>query len=525
MQVPTIVPSEPCKDKNVEACIDQAEGDATLIDAVADALVMPETFQPTCQLTFTPLVKGGLIAGVFGWYNVKEDPANPGKFLKPGANDYFAMFRSDGFKTGAELAAEQMGQKIVLDLEVERQAGRYKGGQIGFFLASDGANFDPVTHKLTGGNYLFHTQHALNKGGSDATPFYNVLTWESVAHENTFYFGWEDLPPGSPIDYDFDDWLFSVEGVQCGGGGQPCDTGKQGVCAAGVLQCKKGVIQCVQSIPEGAETCNALDDDCDGSVDNGENLCDADRICFRGQCVPRCGTGEFRCGSDAMCVDGLCVDKGCADVTCPEGQVCLAGQCADACTGITCPHDRVCRNGGCVDPCIGIECDPGFSCVLGVCSSCECSSCGDGQMCSAVNGTRLCVDNGCETMNCAAGQHCTAGACVDNCDGAVCPQGQTCTAGECVADGSEPNPGTGGSGTGGTDVVIGPLGGSSNSTGSTGGTSNGSGGKGGGNKLVPSEPACGCALPGAGGDARSALLLLTALAAFASRKRRGKRAA
>src|SRR5690349_347133 len=56
-----------CTDKNVEFCLDQQEGDPALIDAKADALVAPETFQPTCQLTFTPLVKGGAIAGVFGW--------------------------------------------------------------------------------------------------------------------------------------------------------------------------------------------------------------------------------------------------------------------------------------------------------------------------------------------------------------------------------------------------------------------------------------------------------------------------
>jgi hypothetical protein len=430
------------------------------------------------------------------------------------------MFTSDGFKTGAELAAEQMGQELVLDLEAERQAGRYKGGLIGFFLASGGATFDPTTHKLTGGTYLFHTQHALNQGSTATTPFYNVLTWESVAHENTFYFGWEDLPPGSPIDYDFDDWLFSVEGVQCGGGGQPCDTKEQGVCAAGVLQCKKGVIQCVQSIPAGAETCNALDDDCNGSVDDGDALCESNRICFRGQCVPRCGTGEFRCPSTAMCVEGLCVDKGCADVTCPDGQVCIGGECADACTGITCPHDRVCRNGGCVDPCIGIECDPGFSCVLGVCSSCECSSCGDGKVCDG----KLCVDTGCETMTCAAGQHCSMGACVDNCAGSVCPLGQSCTNGECIADGSVlPGGGSGGSG---GDVVIGPLGGSNNgSGGSTGGSNNGSGAKGGSQKLVPSEPACGCVLPGAGGDARSAVLLLAALALLAGRRKRQGKAA
>src|ERR1044071_4028948 len=75
-----------CSDKNVEHCVDGAEGDPSLINALTDAIVVPETFQPTCQLTFTPIIKGGTIRNIFGWYNVKEDPVNPGKFLKPSIN-------------------------------------------------------------------------------------------------------------------------------------------------------------------------------------------------------------------------------------------------------------------------------------------------------------------------------------------------------------------------------------------------------------------------------------------------------
>src|SRR6187551_1589108 len=104
-----------CTDKNVEVCIDQSEGDPTLIDAKADALVAPETFQPTCQLTFTPIVKGGAIADVFGWYNVKQDPTDPTKFIKPTQAELYGMFYATGFQTSAQLA----GKSVVLDLGVE----------------------------------------------------------------------------------------------------------------------------------------------------------------------------------------------------------------------------------------------------------------------------------------------------------------------------------------------------------------------------------------------------------------------
>lgn len=510
-----------CTDKNVEFCLDQQEGDPALIDAKADALVAPETFQPTCQLTFTPLVKGGAIAGVFGWYNVKPDPTDATKFLKPTQAELYGMFYANGFQTNAQLA----GKEIVLDLGVEAAAGRYKGGQIGFFLVStDGAiAINPTTHAVTGdAKFQFFTQHALNQGSSASQTFYNVLTWESVAKKNTFYFGWEDLPPNTAIDNDFDDWLFSVSGVQCGGGGQPCDTGNMGVCAAGVLQCKKSVITCVQTLAATDETCNALDDDCNGAVDDGDAICPEAQVCNRGVCVPKCGTGEFRCPGDSVCsTGGVCVDPACKDVECPEGKVCAGGDCVDSCTGIVCPHGRACRNGGCVDPCVGIECDDGFACVDGICTSCDCSACADGEVCAdapAVPGVKLCLDTGCEGKTCGANTHCAAGECVDDCDGTTCPQGQLCSGGECVADPNGPV------GTGGTNGVGGNfdpgIGGTITFGGSSNGTTGGKSSNGAGKPVTTDQKSCNCSVPGGSRAGGSAALVLAGMLALSRRRRR-----
>jgi MYXO-CTERM domain-containing protein len=505
-----------CTDKNVEICLDQAEGTPTNIDAVKDALIAPETFQPTCQLTFTPIVKGGSIYDVFGWYNVKKDAT--GAYMKPTQAELYGMFVTNDFKTSAQLA----GQKVVLDLGVEAAAGRYLGGEIGFFLVStsDVLSIDPTTHAVIGTiRFQFHTQHALNVGSMPGKTYYNVLTWESVANKNTFYFGWEDLPADQGGDNDFDDFLFSVSGVQCGGGGQPCDTGMQGVCAAGVLQCKKSVITCVQTLDAMPEMCNALDDDCDGTVDNGDGLCPEGDVCSRGACVPKCGTGEFRCKEGATCTaEGLCVDPLCKNVECPEGKVCSAGDCVDACTDIACPHGRTCRNGGCVDPCVGIQCDDGFACVLGICTSCECSACTDGTSCqpSVVNAdVKLCVETGCETKSCNAGTHCEAGDCVDNCKDAVCPEGQMCANGECIGDPKATGGSGGGSGviTGGTGIVI-ITGGTSNSSGSGTGAKNG----GNGTPVTTNQKSCNCTVPG-GSSGNAGALLLLALAGLARRRR------
>lgn len=522
-----------CSDKNVEFCVDESEGDAALIDVQKDALIAPEVFQPTCTLTFKPITKGGGDHVTFGWYNLKEDPANPGKFLKPSQEELYGMFLMPfGNRSGAQLA----GQEAMLDLAKEQAAGRYKGGQIGFFLAGDtdlsALSLDPTTHALTGKTLtrVFYTQHSLNPGSSGASTYYQVLTWQSVKFKNSFYFGWEDRQASSNADNDFDDLVFLVSGIQCTGGGEPCDTGKEGVCKDGTQQCVKGEISCVQNIQPSAEKCNALDDDCDGEVDNGDGLCEVGKVCDRGRCVPKCGTGEFRCALDLVCNDRrVCVEPACAKKDCPVGQVCHDGECIDSCKGVTCPYGEVCRNGGCVDPCQGVTCDDGYSCVLGVCRSCACTSCEGTQVCSKDN---VCVDSGCESQTCMAGSHCAAGTCVDDCAGAKCPPGQMCEAGACIVNmqvgGSG---GSGGGGGSGGDIVIIPNQPDPDTGGTTGSTDEpkaGNKGTGAGNgDDVPmlssgvdaGKSGCGCNIPsGRGGFASLASLLL--LGALGLRRRR-----
>jgi hypothetical protein len=51
------------------------------------------------------------------------------------------------------------------------------------------------------------------------------------------------------------------------GGGVACNSGQPGVCAAGTSVCRAGRVQCDANRAPGAEACNGLDDDCDGTVD------------------------------------------------------------------------------------------------------------------------------------------------------------------------------------------------------------------------------------------------------------------
>jgi len=448
-----------CADKNVQPCLDIAEGAAGSVDAQADALIAPETFSPTCALTFTPVVKGGLDALTFGWYNVQADPNDPTKTLKPAFHELYAMMSfTNVFMNSAQISAVPA---VTLDLVAEAAAGRYLGGEIGFFVANTGgsqAQINPETHQLiTTPGQIFYTEHAFNPGSGGAQTYYQVLTWQSVTVEHAFYFGWEDQPANNNGDNDFDDLLIQVSGIQCSGGGEACDTGMDGVCAEGTMQCARGALTCLPNVPASDETCNALDDDCDGDVDEGDGLCQDDYVCDRGACVPRCGTGEFRCLDVQTCnADGLCIEKACVDVECPAGQVCHGGECTEACAGVTCPYGKICRNDACVDPCAGVECDEGLTCVMGICQSCECSTCEGGLVCQ----NNTCVDPACMDVACDAGMHCESGTCVDDCLNAVCPGGTTCVAGECVVDGGATGAGGQGVGIGDGGIVIGNGGGS-----------------------------------------------------------------
>ena len=444
--IPVLTAGAECGEQNVELCLDQSEGDALRIDAQADALVAPEVFSPSCALTFTPLAKGGGDHLAFGWYNIKPDATRPGAFVRPRQDELYGMFvLAVGNTRGPALT--NMFPPVQLNLAAEAAAGRYQGGAIGFWLAGAGdlsdLKLDPTTHALTGPalSRVFYTQHALNPGSGPTSTYYQVLTWQSVTFPSAFYFGWEDLVASADTDNDFDDLVFLVSGIQCVGGGEACDTGKLGVCEDGTRQCQKGELGCIQNVQPSAERCNALDDDCNGQVDDGADLCGAGQVCDRGRCVPKCGTGEFRCASDLVCTSrGVCVEPACATKDCPVGQVCHDGACVDGCMGVVCPHSQVCRNGACVDPCQNILCDDGFTCVEGVCQSCECSGCAAGKVCG---GAKVCVDAGCESQTCAPGSHCSLGVCVDACVDAACPRGQLCQAGECVSD---PHLGAGGGG-------------------------------------------------------------------------------
>ncbi|MBI5533337.1 MAG: hypothetical protein HY898_11510 [Deltaproteobacteria bacterium] len=76
-----------------------------------------------------------------------------------------------------------------------------------------------------------------------------------------------------------------------------CGQSDVGECKLGTKVCTGGMIQCVGNIDSKLETCNGKDDDCDGTADN--NLTDTGATCGQNGTTP-CKLGTIQCGSGVL---------------------------------------------------------------------------------------------------------------------------------------------------------------------------------------------------------------------------------
>lgn len=278
------------------------------------------------------------------------------------------------------------------------------------------------------------------------------------------------------------------------GGGTSCNTGLQGLCSAGVTACSSGALVCTQTVFPSTEACDGLDNDCNGTVDNGNP--GGGQTCTTGQqgiCGPgttACSMGMIVCNRNqnpsAETCDGK--DNDCngqtdegnpgAGASCNTGQSGICGPGTTACTGgaLVCnrnnnPSSEICDGqdndcNGTVDngnPGGGVSCNTGLQglCASGVtaCSSgaLVCTqtvfpateSC-DGQD-NDCNGT---VDNGNPGggLSCNTGQQgvCAPGTTACSMGMTVCnrntnPSAETCDGkdNDCNGQTDEGNPGGG----------------------------------------------------------------------------------
>ena len=199
--------------------------------------------------------------------------------------------------------------------------------------------------------------------------------------------------------------------------GEACDTGRLGVCAAGIIGCTDGDTRCAPSTDASDEICDGLDNDCDGRVDEdglGGLLAEP---CYEG---PEGTDGVGICASGVrLCVDGA----------------------FDACTGAVTPLEEICD--GLDNDCDGTVDTDDCACVPGEARACYSGPEGTEGIGACAPGRQVCGADG--TFGACRGEVTpTAEACdgIDNdCDGAVDDvpgAGQPCTdgIGACAVDGS-----------------------------------------------------------------------------------------
>jgi len=206
-----------------------------------------------------------------------------------------------------------------------------------------------------------------------------------------------------------------------------------GVCEAGLTCCLDGAPNCCGGVGQAPEVCDCLDNDCNGSTDNGGGL-----PCFTlgdgcdpatGVCKGVCRLGQHEC-ADLDPGPGCTPGAGpCLGERGPENETC---NCADDdCDGDTDEGATVCPGGGCCENCsCPSECDPELEnpCPAGLMCRCGDPACGDGCYCR-IDPCVGVVCGACETCDADAG-----GLCLPRCGSGtiVCETWQECRCDTCV---------------------------------------------------------------------------------------------
>jgi len=132
--------------------------------------------------------------------------------------------------------------------------------------------------------------------------------------------------------------------------GKSCDTGKQGVCAAGTTTCQASVLTCLQTTQASAEVCDGLDNNCNGQADDGDpeggQNCNTGKpgACAAG--ISACQNGSVVCNSKTASSPEVCdgIDNDC-DGTVDDGNPGGGASCNTGLQGLCAAGTTACQNG------------------------------------------------------------------------------------------------------------------------------------------------------------------------------------
>ena len=171
--------------------------------------------------------------------------------------------------------------------------------------------------------------------------------------------------------------------------GKACNNGLNGACnRTGQMICEAGQIKCdAASVTVGVETCNNLDDDCDGIVDNNLNDSRLNQICSPSPPIGDCKTAVTTCTAGTVACSNI-QDKQNGEI-CNDQDICTIGD--------------TCQKGVCTGA--PRNCDDSNPCTTDRCSA-KVANSPDGCYHTPLNGA-LCNDKNA----CTTGENCQAGVC------------------------------------------------------------------------------------------------------------------